>query len=96
MNTANALGFFLLGTVMQALPLMSASPAYDSGTTQTMWLQLMGLVTGGIGGGYLLRMGVAEATAGWSRIAWRRAEAREQASQGAQQTMPLGGVRVTF
>ena len=98
MNTANAIGFFLLGTVMQVLPLVDGSAAYGPETTQTLWLQFMGLVTGSIGGGYLVRTGFAEASVLLTRIAQRRAEAREQAAaaQGARQQMPLGGVRVTL
>jgi hypothetical protein len=98
MNTANAIGFFLLGTVMQVLPLVDGSPAYGPETTQTLWLQVMGFVTGVIGGGYLVRAGVGEALVLLTRIAQRRAEVREQAAaaQGASQQLPLGGVRVTL
>jgi hypothetical protein len=98
MNTANAIGFFLLGTVMQVLPSINGSPAYAPETTQTLWLQFMGLVTGVIGGGYLVRTGFAEASVLLTRFAQRRAEAREQAAavQGASHQLPLGGVRVSL
>jgi hypothetical protein len=96
MNTANAIGFFLLGTVMQVVPLFGGAAAgvVDG---QTLWLQFMGLVTGAIGAGYLLRMGGQEVSVLLARLALRRAEAREQFAQGAraQQAMPLG-VRVRF
>jgi hypothetical protein len=96
MNTANALGFFLLGTVMQVLPRIGGGTPGDVESAQTLWLQVMSLVTGGIGGGYLLRMGLQEASTMLSRLSLRRAEAREQAAaQVTPQTMPLG-VRVTF
>lgn len=93
MNTANALGFLLLGTVFQTLPLMGLG-AHE---TQTLWLQLMGLVTGAIGTGYLLRIAASEVSIALSRLALRRAEAREQFEEGAraQQALSLG-VRVTF
>jgi hypothetical protein len=96
MNTANAIGFFLLGTIMQVMPLLGGA-AHSTADGQTLWLQFMGLVTGGIGAGYLLRMGAQEMSVMLNRLALRRAEAREQMAQGAraQQAMPLG-VRVRF
>ncbi|ATC64352.1 hypothetical protein CMV30_10520 [Nibricoccus aquaticus] len=100
MNTANAIGFFLLGTVMQVAAL-TASPSAGSSIgladTQTLWLQLMGLVTGAIGAGYLLRMGAQEMSVMLNRLVLRRSEAREQITQGARarQAMPVG-VRVRF
>lgn len=97
MNTANAIGFFLLGAVMLVLPAIGGSGAsLDAQTTQTLWLQLMGIVTGFIGTGYLLRTATLEASTLLSRVALRRAEAREQRLRAATtRTMPLG-VRVTF
>jgi hypothetical protein len=99
MNTANAVAFFILGTVMQVLPQITSLGGAGLGAqeTQMLWLQFMGLVTGGIGAGYLVRMGAREASMLVGRIALRRADAREQTAQGARasQAMPLG-VRVTF
>lgn len=98
MNTANAIGFFLLGTVMQVAPLFGGAHA-GVADGQTLWLQFMGLVTGAIGAGYLLRMGAQEVSVLLARLALRRAEGREQLAQAAHaqegQEMPLG-VRVTF
>jgi hypothetical protein len=95
MNTANALGFLLLGTAMQVLPLLSGGSPAGPATAQTLWLQVMSVVTGAIGGGYLMRVGLAEAVIAFSRMAERRAELREQAAQENAQPMPVG-VRVTF
>jgi hypothetical protein len=95
MNTANALGFFLLGTAMQVLPLLGGASPSEATSTQILWLQVMSVVTGAIGGGYLLRVGTAEALYAWARLAERRAEAREHRAQENAQPMPLG-VRVTF
>ncbi len=80
---------------MQVLPLLGGVTPGEAASAQTLWLQMMSVVTGAIGGGYLLRVGVAEAAAVLSRIAERRAEAREQVAQENAQTMPVG-VRVTF
>lgn len=100
MNTSNAIAFFILGTVMQVVPRIASlagGAGYGAAETQVLWLQFMGLVTGSIGAGYLLRMGAREASVAWSRFAQRRLEAREQLAQGeASQEVPLGGVRVTF
>jgi hypothetical protein len=99
MNTANAVAFFILGIVMQVLPQVTSMGGSGLGAqeTQTLWLQFMGFVTGGMGAGYLIRMGAREAAVLVARTALRRAEAREQIAQGARapQEMPLG-VRVTF
>lgn len=99
MNTANAIGFFLLGTIMQVLPLivpLEAGAGYGAAEGQTLWLQFMGLVTGLIGSGYLLRTAAQEFSVMLTRLALRRAEAREQLAAGrGKQSMPLG-VRVTF
>lgn len=97
MNNANAIGFLLLGTVMQTLPLVGGGTNLGAHETQTLWLQFMGLITGAIGMSYLMRTAAKEVSQVVSRLAVRRAEAREQLSQGAraQQSMPLG-VRVTF
>lgn len=82
---------------MQAVPqfMPLGGSTYGAENTQTLWLQLMGLVTGFIGAGYLLRMGAREVSATVARLALRRAEVREQLPQTAQQALPLG-VRVTF
>lgn len=82
---------------MQVLPLLSGGASQGSWDTQTLWLQFMGLITGMIGTGYLLRVAADEASVLLARLALRRAEVREQIAQGAraQQAMPLG-VRVTF
>ncbi len=98
MNTANAIRFFLLGTVMQVVALTaspSAGASMGVADAQTLWLQLMGLVTGVIGAGYLLRVGANEVAGMLVRASLRRAEAREQLAQAAPQEIPLG-VRVTF
>ncbi len=95
MNTANAIGFFLLGTVMQVLPWTSGA-GYDPSSTQTLWLQLMGAVTGLLGGGYLLNLGWREASAYVSQLVARRVEARERLAQARGREIPLRGVRVTF
>jgi hypothetical protein len=100
MNTANAIGFFLLGTIMQVITRIvpfEVGSGYAGAEGQTLWLEFMGLVTGAIGAGYLLRVGAQELSVVLARLALRRAEAREQFAQGAraQQSMPLG-VRVRF
>ncbi|MGC4071425.1 MAG: hypothetical protein QM760_02680 [Nibricoccus sp.] len=100
MNTANAIGFFLLGTIMQIIARVvpfEVGTGYAGAEGQALWLEFMSLVTGALGAGYLLRLGVQEMSVVLSRFALRRAEAREQFEQGAraQQAMPLG-VRVRF
>lgn len=100
MNIANAIGFFLLGTIMQVLPVilrLEAGATLGAEEAQALWLQFMGVVSAAIGGGYLLRIGAHEVSVMLARLAIRRAEAREQFAQGAraQQSMPLG-VRVRF
>ncbi len=99
MNTANAIGFLLLGTVMQVVALTapeSVVGGFGPEAARTLWLQFMGLVTGALGGGYLVREGGREIVAMASRAWARRIEAREQVAQGAVRQVPHGGVRVTF
>ena len=70
--------------------------SFGSEEARTLWLQFMGLITGAIGGGYLVREGSREMIAMLNRAWARRIEAREQVAQGAVRQVPLGGVRVTF
>lgn len=95
MNTANAIGFFLLGTVMQVLPWMNGA-GYDPSSSQTLWLHFMGAVTGLVGGSYLLNQAWRETSAYVAQLAARRLEARERLAQARPREVPLGGVRVTF
>jgi hypothetical protein len=98
MNIANALVFVYLGTVMQVLPLLGVG-AMDANLAShgasALWLQVMGLVTGGIGGSYLLREAGRESWVYAQRVLARRAEARALAAQGVRQAAPVG-VRVSF
>lgn len=99
MNTANAIGFLFLGTLMQVIALTAPASVVGSfgpEEARTLWLQFMGLITGAIGGGYLVREGSREMVAMLGRTWARRVEAREQVAQGAARRVPLGGVRVTF
>lgn len=96
MNTANAIGFFILGAFMQVIPLVSGA-SYGAADSQTLWLQFMSLITGSIGAGYLLRLAAQEVSVIAARIALRRAEARERQPQTARQGLSLGvRVRATF
>ena len=95
MNIANAIGFFVLGMIMQAVPqIMPLEGSAHGADTQTLWLQVMSVVTGAIGGGYLLRAGAREVSQAAARLLARRVEAK--GTRTAPATLPLAGVRVTF
>lgn len=60
MNTANAWGFLLLGSLMNFMPLIApstvAAPVGPGDmSTATLWLHFMGSLVSGIGGAYLSR-----------------------------------------
>jgi len=57
MNTQNAVGFFVLGILLFALPQLVPAlcpvSSGDGSSARALWLGLMGLVNGGIGAGRL-------------------------------------------
>jgi len=57
MNTQNAVAFFALGILLFSLPQLAPAlcpvSTCDGSSARTLWLDLMGLVNGGIGVGRL-------------------------------------------
>ncbi len=96
MNNANAVGFLLLGTLFQVLPWLGASEL-GANANRTLWLQIMGVVTGGVGVVFLLNSAVGALSAAIARLALRRQHAGVEFAQGARahQSMSLEG-RATF
>ena len=64
MNSSNAIGFVVLGSIMNAVPTLLPSE-FTQGlvvagmTSSALWLHFMGVVVGSIGGGHLLKEGFA-------------------------------------
>jgi hypothetical protein len=64
MNSSNAIGFIVLGSIMNAVPTLIPS-GFTEGmmiagmTSSALWLHFMGLVVGSIGGGHLVKEGFA-------------------------------------
>lgn len=63
MNSFNALGFLVLGSLMNALPVLVPSvvargPLLGDMTPSAIWLHFMGLVVGVIGSSWLVREGL--------------------------------------
>ena len=82
MNSSNAIGFVVLGSLMNAAPTLIPSE-FAQGfmvagmTSSALWLHFMGLVVGVIGTSHLVKEGVASV-----RLASRRAVVQVRA-QGA-------------
>ena len=85
MNSSNAIGFVILGSVMNAVPTLIPSGfaegfAVMAGmTSSALWLHFMGLGVGSIGSGHLLKEGVASLRVA-SRTAIKQVQARGTAS----------------
>jgi len=82
MNSSNAIGFVVLGSLMNAVPALIPS-GFEQGlvvagmTSSALWLHFMGLVVGAIGSSHLVKEGIASV-----RLASRRAVTQVRA-QGA-------------
>lgn len=75
MTTIQAYALLALGGVLNRLPLLAPAQfppnSLDGANTSTLWLQLMGWVSGGLGAGYAVRLQVLPAVA--RVLAWRPA-----------------------
>ena len=69
MTTGNAIGFCVSGLGMWLLPslvpALVARTGIDGTSARELWLQLMALVHGVIGAGYILRFEVVERARAW-------------------------------
>jgi hypothetical protein len=92
MNTGNACGFFIFGTMMWLLPNVApelfARSGLDGTSARAMWIQVMAVVQVTIGLGFLLHLEV------WPRVMrWLAAEPAME-PVWARQPVPAGAVRV--
>jgi hypothetical protein len=102
MNTANAWGFLVFGSLMNFMPTIAPalvappSPAGDS--VASLWLHFMGAVVGTIGGGYLSRAAYRQAPtllAQAAQVGLRTLRPiTRPAARGATSRVPVGA-RVT-
>ena len=92
MNSSNAIGFIVLGSIMNAVPTLIPSGFADGlmiagMTSSALWLHFMGIVVGTIGSGHLLKEGFAS-----MRLASRTALKQVRAQRGA--AVPAGTAAV--
>ncbi|HEY9155757.1 MAG TPA: hypothetical protein VIM69_11540 [Opitutaceae bacterium] len=91
MNSSNAIGFVVLGSLMNAVPTLIPS-AFAQGfvvagmNSSALWLHFMGVVVGAIGSSHLLREGFAS-----MRLASRNAVKQVRAQRAAA---PAGSAAV--
>lgn len=92
MNSTNAIGFLVLGSLMNALPvvapaMVAGSPIFADLTGSALWLHTMGMFISVLGGGKLVTDTLAAYRSAVSaRIAARQAFPRAAAPSGALQS----------
>ena len=91
MNSSNAIGFIVLGSIMNAVPALipsgfSAGLMIEGMTSSALWLHFMGLVVGSIGSGHMLKEGIASMRLA-SRTALKQVRAQRAAAPAGTATV---------